>query len=114
MNNSRRVAYFIVLIIFLMIGIFIGKSMFTPTRADSDDSYKKHIDALRDTINDLKVDIESYEVQLNELRIEKDNIKESIRIISNDAKTRDKIISTNSVDANIRFLSRFLSEKDDN
>lgn len=74
--------------------------------------YEEKIQNLNDTIKGLKEDIAKYQAQIDTLEVERDSIRKEIELIINDNEKVDSELSNGDWDTNIKFLTEFLSKKD--
>lgn len=113
---ERRVkvsAVLLIAAIFLaiIVGIFVlrvtPQATPVPTKELEED-----INALNNTIASLKEDIAKYEVELARLDLVRKQLKEELELIIEENDKMDTELTNGSIDANIKFLSDFLSKDD--
>lgn len=74
--------------------------------------YTEDIRALNDTIAKLQRDIEEYERKIALIDLERETLRNEIQEILSQNEKTDSIIVSNNLDANIRYLSDYLSKSD--
>lgn len=79
----------------------------------NDKEYRANMKVLSDTVKELKRDITQYEKEIQKLCIERENLKaEFDKIIKANEKTDNELV-TGTLDDNVEFLTKYLSENSD-
>lgn len=116
MKKQTKVSLFFVniAIIGVIIAIFaLYARSVTPVLPTKNDVYRANIKVLSDTVEELRRDIARYEEQINQLNLEKENLKREIdKIIKANEETDNKLVN-GTLDDNVEFLSKYLSENSD-
>lgn len=73
--------------------------------------YIEQIKMLTDTIQGLKKDIEVYKLEIKRIDLERANVKKELIKILRDNEKIDTELADGDLDCNIKFLTRYLSEK---
>lgn len=110
---KQRVKVGIFLVIFVAVAIIIA--IFALSNSDTVtpmEEYEENIRVLNDTIKTLKKDIAEYEREIERIDIEREKLKRKIEQIIADNERVDTELANGDWDSNIKFLSDFLSEKD--
>lgn len=115
-NMERRVkvsAVLLITAIFLaiIVGIFVLRATPQATPVPTKE-LEEDINALNNTIASLKEDIAKYEVELARLDLVRKQLKEELELIIEENDKMDTELTNGSIDANIKFLSDFLSKDD--
>ena len=74
--------------------------------------YKDTMLSLNDSIRELRKDLALYEEEISRLNVERDNIREEIKVIFRDNEKIDTYLSNGDWSSNIKFLADFLSSED--
>mgnify|MGYP000873377719 CR=1 FL=1 len=98
----------IVGVILIIFAIFVGKDT---TKVDIT-PYKMDILHLEDSIKELRSNIYHYQSKLDSLQEEREKIHVQIKEILKENEEIDRILVNGDWDANIRFLTEFLSKED--
>lgn len=76
------------------------------------EEYEENICSLNDTIRSLKEDISKYKLEVARIDLEREKIKKELELILRDNEKVDTELANGDWDANIKFLTDFLSEED--
>lgn len=82
----------------------------TPNEVVTDHSEDIH--RLEDTIKVLREDIAKYQSEISRINLEREAIRKELKRIMNDNEKTDSILDNGGIDANIKFLTEYLSKKD--
>lgn len=74
--------------------------------------YKEDIIHLEDSIKELRDSIRQYQSSLDNLQKEREKIHIQVKEILKENEEIDRVLTNGDWDANIRFLTEFLSKKD--
>lgn len=116
MNTSHKIHFSVWIFIFsvviaILIAIFVRGRNEEPPIPLKD--YTEDIQLLNDTIFRLKADIEYYEQRISEIELEKEELRRRMNEIIEANEETDSIIVNGDLDANVRFLTKYLSEGSD-
>ena len=112
---ERRVKVDIFLVIITVVAIIIA--IFALNRSSSvspvpTEEYEENIRVLNDTIRVLREDIAKYKLEIERIDLEREKIRKELELIIRDNEKVDTELANGDWDANIKFLSDFLSEED--
>ena len=113
MKNPKRVT--IILATMAIVVIFIGIFAFsrdTSVKTFDEKAYKENIQMLNDTIKELKKDIARYELEIQRIDRERETIQKELELITKSNEKIDNELANGDWDDNIRFLTEYLSKKD--
>ena len=92
----------------ILIAIFaFGRKEVAPPEVKD---YTEDIRALNDTILKLQRNIEEYERRIALIDLERENLKQEIQEILKQNEKTDSIIVSNNLDANVRYLTDYLTK----
>lgn len=116
MNTSHNTRINVWIFIFsvaiaIIIAIFVGSKEETPGIHIKD--YTEDIRSLNDSIVSLQKEIEEYERCIAEIEFEKQKLRKVITEILEENEKTDSAIVNGDLDANVRFLSDYLSKDHD-
>lgn len=116
MNKNVKVNIFLA----ILTAVAIIIAIFALSRSNSEsscpikdfDNYEENMKALNDTIKELKSDIARYKERIDQIDLEREHIKEELKVIIKDNEKVDTELANGDWDTNIKFLTDFLSEED--
>ena len=110
-KGKVNILLIVVAVIAILFAIF-ALSRSGETKYIHNKEYEDNIRNLNDTIKSLKGDIAKYQQEINRLDLERVKIKKELEIIIKDNEKTDIELANGSWDANIKFLTDYLSQKD--
>lgn len=113
--KTNRVSIFLAIVtaMVIIVAIFaLSRSPLSEAPTYDEGDYDINIEALGDTIRELRKNIAKYETEIQRIDLEKETIKRELELILRHNEEIDTELANGDWDYNIRFLTEYLSEKD--
>lgn len=111
-NNTRVIIKVLFCLVVLLAASYTGYRLWQfSVKAYSRTLYEKDLKLIQDSLSELRANIYKFEVHITDLEMERKTLKKDIQFLLKQNEKINLDIDNNTLDANIEFLTEYLSTK---